>query len=281
MRFRKFSMLCFFMIGASHSFADVLVTDFATGAILRYSDTGTPLGTFASSGASNGTSDVMAANGVVYVANQVGHVARYDLNGNSLGNLITGASGPTGMRYGPDGNIWIGMQAGGTVRRVTPGGTDLGDFATGLSLPAYAQFFAGQVYVSTSVDVSTFSMGGTPLGSIVAGTSRPTGMEIVGGNLYVANQNSNSVSIYNTSYLLLSSFSVGQAPADIILMPDGTLLIAEYFDHVVTRYSSTGTNLGTFASTESPLGLAYFVVPEPSLFAPFGALMMFGLRRRT
>ncbi len=104
----------------------------------------------------------------------------------------TGLSAPNGLAFDSAGNLYAANQTSNTIRKFSPGGTDLGVFAsTGLSGPTGLAFdSAGNLYAANSGTntIEKYTPGGTDLGGFVGiFLSGPFGLAFdSAGNLYAA-----------------------------------------------------------------------------------------------
>src|SRR2546425_10113064 len=177
-----------------------------------------------------------------------GSVQRYDgTTGAALGTVAAGGalSGPTGLVFGPDGNLYVTSIDNGKVLRYN--GTTGGFLNT---------------FVATlphGVD-PTFGFALGPLG-LAFGPD---------GNLYVSNDFTNDVRGYNgTTGASLGIFaSAGlDAPTGLIFGPDGNLYVSSFNTNVVQRYNGrTGASMGIFAASNELRG------PEQLAFDPDGSI---------
>jgi len=83
--------------------------------------------------------------GHLYVANRtLNNVAEFDVtvpNGQLLNSFGSGVlNTPEGLIFDAQGNLLVTNIGGTTIRKFSPSGTDLGDFATGLNDPAFMVF---------------------------------------------------------------------------------------------------------------------------------------------
>src|SRR5438128_4217241 len=182
-----------------------------------------------------------------------GSVQRYDGNtGASLGTFAAGGalSGPTGLVFGPDGNLYVTSIDNGKVLRYN--GT------TGAFLNTFVDNIPHSFVVVDPQTQEGFAVG--PLG-LAFGPD---------GNLYVSNDFTNDVRGYNgTTGASLGIFaSAGlDAPTGLIFGPDGNLYVSSFNSSSVERYNGrTGAAMGTFAAGGGLDG------PEQLVFGPDGNL---------
>lgn len=159
------------------------------GNVRRYSPAGVDLGNFVT-GLASPYGLAFDAAGNLYVANRGGNgdIVRFDPGGNQidLGAFATpgGSAQPTGLTFDASGNLYASLFLAHTVRRYSPAGVDLGDFAaTGLLNPVDMQFLPnGDLLVANfgNNTVRRFSSTGTDLGNFAAGGDLlgPTGLAL-------------------------------------------------------------------------------------------------------
>jgi hypothetical protein len=229
---------------------NLYVANGLTNQVLRFSSqTGAPLGVFASGGGLSGPRDLcFGPDGHLYVASGVTHqVLRYNgLTGAFIGIFAQGGglNGPVAVRFGPDGNLYV---AGGNSNAIYAfngvTGAFIKTFATGsgLSNPAYIDF----------------------------GPNR---------DLYVANFNTNQVLRFNgVTGVLKSPFASASLtqPVPIKFGPDGNLYVGSADQDKVYKYNgTTGALLGSTAlgsGLDNPNGIA-FVPSAASTPASFGLI---------
>jgi DNA-binding beta-propeller fold protein YncE len=143
-----------------------------------------------------------------------------DNSGNYLQDFVApgigGLHGPTGMAYGPDGNLY--------VANATYGANNIVEF-NGLT--------------------------GAPIGTFVSGLNGPTGLryDAFDGNFYAANFGSfsgNTVSKISTSGTVLGNFGTGhQSPTSVAVDGGGNIYVSEFGAGQVKKFDATGNLLAT------------------------------------
>lgn len=252
---------------AYDSSGNVYVGTFFGNTIQKFSSTGTPLGTFASTGLNAPTFMAFDGGGNLYAANNGNSTIRkFSSTGTDLG-VFASVSGPWGLAFDGGGNLFAADSAN-NISMITPGGSvsvyaSLGTHRSiGLAFDLSGNLFAtdfnnnGVTKIAPGGVVSTFI-------STTAALDGPTGLAFdLTGNLYVSNMGNSSTPAGNT----------------------------------IREFSSLGTDLGTFAdggpeSRNSMYQLSFGYidstlitspVPEPSTFALAGVsgLMLLLWRRR-
>ena len=231
---------------------DLLVSDYFGDRVLRFSQSGTALGVFASTGMTGPHCVTVLQSGEVLVGNWGSGsgttISRYSSAGSLLGNFTaSGVNAPHGIAVGSDSNVYVANYAdnsGTTVRRFSQAGADLGNFVSSPSIQGPQQIAfdsAGNLY-STSFALGTvrkYSPNGFDLGDFVTGLVNPSGVAVD---------------------------------------DDGAVYIATYFEETVRKYNAVGQFQGVVASSAQgvsrPVGLLLaspVVVPEVSAF---GLLVM-------
>jgi sugar lactone lactonase YvrE len=204
---------------------DILVADPGSGTIRHYSADGVDLGVFAS-GLSSPSWITADQIGNIYVSEHDGpRISKFSPAGVNLLTITTPYK-PGGIRVGTDGTIYVADYFGGKVYRYSASGTDLGLFAS--TSPVQADFMAFDA----------------------------------GGNLYVTDSILEAVHrVSPTGVVDLMDFVAGfPGPAGIAFDATGNLYVASFNSNIIQKYSASGTDLGTFASSglsASFLGIAF------------------------
>jgi Dockerin type I domain len=177
-----------------------------------------------------------------------------DNNGNYLQDFVAdgvgGLHGPTGMAYGPDGNLYVAnasLGANDIVKFDGQTGAPLGTFATGLNGPTGLRYDSidGNFYATNfgnfaGSTVSKINAAGTVLGNFGTGHALPTSIAIdPTGNIYIGEFGSGAVNKYAANGALLATGSV-PATGGISFAPNGKLLAASVVPDLI--YSWDGTN---------------------------------------
>lgn len=221
----------------SPSNADFFVANSLDNTVHRFSDSGSDLGTFIS-GLSSPAELTFDKSGNLLVSNYTGKtVQRYSPTGVLLQTISTTFQ-PAGVLVTSSGNILVADYFGASVHQYSAAGGDLGIFSTTATERASEMTFdsQGNVYVSSYRgvgQVTKLSPTGVNLGYFLNGVPGIAGIAFdSGGNLYGA---------------FFSEFS------------------ADHTDKI-RKFSSTGQDLGVFASTglNYPIGLTFG--PNGNLF---------------
>jgi sugar lactone lactonase YvrE len=230
-----FPALLIAFVGAltpAHCRADILAGDYATGGVYRFADDGTPKagGVPVGSAGLDGTAGLaIGADGNIYVSSQnSGEVLFYDgdtgqplqLPGKPLGRFATLVdathpfSAPGVLRYGPNGNLVVADFGGSTYRTFHPTtGQELAVAATGFGPP-------GGLTFAQNGDMFAANFGSSSIIRIQGGTQTP---------------------------VILSDNGFLEAPASLLFLPSGDLLVVSMFSNRIERYDSSFTHRGTFA----------------------------------
>lgn len=194
-------------------------------------------------------------------------------DGTPIGSFGTGLGGPSGVKLGPDGNVYaartgsnsigVFMPDGTPVQTILPGGPFLGasdlDFAPdGSFLVVYSISNHVVRYVLPGIVVGVWSTGtGTSPHRI---TVAPSGSQV-----YVSLKGTDRVGVYSIVGAFLQFIGTpgsgpGQLldPAGVAFNPnDGTLYIVESGNNRVQRFTPTGSPLNQWPSSGSPSGIEF------------------------
>ena len=215
--------------------------------------------------------------------------------------VTTGAGQPFGIAFDAAGNLYAALNNLNTIAQFTPGGVS-SVFASGLNNPLTVAFdSAGNLYTNDGANtIERFTPGG--FGSVVVsgtGVNSPRSLAFdLADNLYVANDADNTIEKFTTGGIGSVFATSGVThPTGIAFDSVGNLYVANAGNNTIREFSSTGNDLGNFASSglHFPRPLAFtndagvplplangYPVPEPSTWAMLGLGLpaLLGLRRR-
>ncbi len=197
--------------------------------------------------------------GVVLISNlNSGRITRHDAeSGEYINNFATGISGPTRMKIGADGLLYVLQWSGnGLVLRYELDGTPLGAFTqAGVGASIGLDWDAeGRLHVSSynGDHVRRFNTDGSDDG-ILVGTDLlgPTNIWFdEAGDLLVVDYNGTAVKRFNSEGLYQGDFLTGLGSAEgVAFLPGGDILVGNGQDSSVRRYSPDGTSLGAFVAS--------------------------------
>jgi hypothetical protein len=276
--------------------ADILVTDRLTSDILRYTTSGTPLGSFIATGGTKPTGPIgitFGPDGFLYVSSSANNqILRYDRNGVFKDVFASGGNlhGPADIEVGPDGNLYVANfdNFSGTSIEVfdpwasTPAQRYVGTFASAsatvpLNGPTFIEFNKnGNLFVSATAEdqVLEFSAAGSYLGVYAAGSNLayPGGLAFDSSNrLLVASLLTGPI-LRNTGTANspLSVYIPGTLnidfPSDVQLDYNGDVLVAQLTGGGVYRYHEDPVThkITTTALTQGAFQPGQFAwIPEP------------------
>ena len=147
-----------------------------------------------------------------------------------------GLHGPTGMAYGPDGNLYVANATAGANNIVEfngQTGASIGVFASGLNGPTGLRYDSldGNFYATNFGNfagntVSRINTSGMVLGNFGSGHQLPTSIAIdTGGNIYVGEFGAGAVKKFNAAGSLLATGTVG-ATGGLSFNPNTNQLLA-------------------------------------------------------
>jgi PEP-CTERM motif len=181
------------------------------------------------------------------------------------GNIPSGANGLTvaqGVAVGPDHTIYVSSAFTGKVQRYDSGGSFLGDFPTladptPLVAPSTLKFGPnGNLFVADfgGNALLEFDPVGTFVGVAASFDSAPGGFTWApGGDLIVSELFGSIRQIHEGTPTELVPADIGLTPADLLLLPDGDLLIANLYGNNILRYDSDSGMTTIFAAIDHPI----------------------------
>ena len=183
--------------------------------------------------------------------------------------------GPTRMKIGPDGLIYVLQWNGsGKVLRYQTDGTFIDEFTSiGINGAIGMDWDnTGNLYVSsyTANTVHKFDSSGNDLGVYISGLQGPTNCwfdPLGNGDMLICNWNGNNIKRYDSNGNYISDFvaSITQ-PEGVAYLPNGNLLVGSggAVDDIL-EFQPNGTMLGVFASGNSLANPNAIVLRDASL----------------
>ncbi len=175
-------------------------------------------------------------------------------------------NGPIGLAIDASNNVYAAYSHNNLVEKFSPGGQDLGVFASSISY-CYGLAFdgAGNLYAAAANGnvVKKFSPAGSLLLTLTATISIPTGVAVdSSNNVYVACASGNYIKKFSSIGTDLGIFAnTGMSnPNGLAFDSAGNLYVANAVNPgFIRKYSPGGTDLGSFASTglNTPTFLAF------------------------
>jgi sugar lactone lactonase YvrE len=185
-------------------------------------------------------------------------VHRYSTSGSAQGGALgpNGLNGPAPLARDAAGNLYVGNYNSGVIRRFSPMGADLGNFATiAGSVNGLAFDAAGRLYVGnyTGGTITRFPAGGGAGELFASGLVGPREIrfDAAGTTLYVAEREGNRVTRFSAAGGAGTPFAtVGvSAPYGLAFDAQGRLYVSNEFENVVRRYTAAGALDGVFATS--------------------------------
>src|SRR4051812_105459 len=245
----------------------VLFVAESSGRISQYTLSGTLLGTFAT--IPGQAAGLAVHDQTLYVADFAGSnlVRPFAADGTALPTLSPGPGtfGTSGLAFDASGNLFVSDQVANEIRKVSPAGTDLGVFASGLGSPWGLAFDAsGALYAANRRGnvITKHAADGTFLGVFAStGLDQPIGIAFdAQGNLYVASFGSNTIRRFSPTGADLGIFTSSNvsAPTEIAFDDTGNLYVANWGSFSVSKYAADGSDLGYLVTglASQPQGLA-------------------------
>lgn len=242
------------------------------------------------------SSSAARAGEVLVSSRDTSEIYKFDLN-TGVGALFIGASGnglagPVGMRYGPDGHLYVSNFFSNQItKHDRHTGALLGVFASGgsLNLPSDLRFGPdGNLYVanfgSSTIDrfdgqtgLPLAGDGGNPFasgGELTQGTN----IKFVGNTMYVSSLDAEKVLTYDITQpvpvgeAVFASGAVfdggeGFGPSGMVFGPGGDLYVSGVYAQKIGVFDSTGAPIRSITTPD-------FTFPSDMLITPDGRLLV-------
>ena len=179
-----------------------------------------------------------------------GRITKYDLDsGAYLGDFALVAGGPTRMKFGPDGLLYVlQWQGNGNVLRFNRNGTFVDTFTSvGVNQSIGMDWDQNDnLYVSSFGDahIRKYDSNGQDMGLFITSSlSGPTNIYVMAnGNLLVNDWTAGVVQRFSESGQFLNSFITGVGQVEGLgKTPDGNLLLGHGTDSSIKEYSASGS----------------------------------------
>jgi sugar lactone lactonase YvrE len=200
--------------GTNGASTDAVAFDSAGDLFVSYSNVNqlikiTPMGV-ASVFASVSTGGIAVdSSGNIYVA-EFSNIEKYSPTGTDLGAFATtGVHGAKGLAFDSSGNLYVANFSGNNILKFSPTGTSLGVFASAGSPIDLAFDRTGKLYVSSGDSILQYSSSGTLLNLFGDPNSAgATGLAFDStGQLYVSGSNADKIEKFSTSGTDLGTFA--------------------------------------------------------------------------
>jgi glucose/arabinose dehydrogenase len=262
----------------------IYVADFNNNVVDQFSQAGSFLGTFISSGLFEPTGLAFGPDDNLYVANfgpgSNSYISRFDSGGNPVDGSpfvpsSTGLFDPEAIAFGPDGNLYIADSSNGAIDKVV---LATSVFSTLVAAGCPSTPFSNPQGLTFGPDHNLYV---SDAGFGCADESIPGGLADYG------------VYKYDTNGNLLGTFvapNVLSTPIDLAFGPDGNLYVTDGQARVALFNGTTGVEMSDFVAnggSSGPLNNPTFLafssggaVPEPASLALAGlGLASIALRR--
>jgi len=198
----------------------------------------------------------MEDSNVVLISNLgTGKISRYNItNGAYINDFASGISGPTRIKIGPDGFLYVLQWSGnGRVRRYALNGSYLGEFTTtGVPQSIGMDWDTnGNLYVSSYTGdlVRKYDANGADLGLFInSNLVGPTNLWFESnGDLLISDYDGTSVKRFDANGNFVGNFLTGLSQSEgFAYLPNGNLLIGNGATSSVKMFDDTGNYLQDF-----------------------------------
>lgn len=197
---------------------------------------------------------------VVLVSNlNSGAITKYDVNtGDFISNFASGIGGPTRMKIGPDGLLYVLQWSGnGQVKRYKLDGSFVDDFTDlGVTQSIGLDWDTnGNLYVSSfsGASVRKFNGSGKDQGLFISsGLSGPTDIWFVGGNLMVNDWSGGAIRKFDNNGSFVENITNGLSQVEgIATFDNGNFIVGNGGDATVKMYSPSGSFIKDLILSES------------------------------
>jgi YVTN family beta-propeller protein len=199
------------------------------------------------------------ADGNLYVGDFPGDLVREITPAGVVTTFATGLLGPSGLAFGPNGNLYVANHFGG-LDEVTPTGKviDIADGAAFDDPNGIAIDASGNVYVANEGNGTVVKV--TPAGVtslFAAGFGDPGGLAFnAAGDLFVANYSNNTVNEVTSTGEKSTFLSGWNGPDYLAFDASGNLYVTNFNSGIVSKVTPTGA-VSTFVSLDDPDYLAF------------------------
>jgi len=271
----------------------VYVTESSWYRVRRFSATGAPLGGWGAPGYGDGQFNnprgvAVAPDGTVYVVDSdLGHrIQRFSAAGTFLGTWGSPGSGdgqfllPRGVAVAPDGTVYVADTGNHRIQVFSADGTFLGKWGSegsGNGQFKYPEGVAvapdGAVYVADTGNhrIQVFRVQSLGTSTPTPSSPTPTSSPLMPTPTQLP-QPSIPPSYRAFQFAIGAQAPIGQFydPRSVAVAPDGTVYVADTYNHRIQRFSASGAFLGTWGARGS--GDGQFDRPHGVAVAPDGTV---------
>jgi hypothetical protein len=180
---------------------------------------------------------------------------------NSYGATL---NNPTACVFDASGNLYVANGYMGTIKKISPDGTVITDFVTGLgSLAGMAIDVTGNSLYVTDQDygaIKKINLNTAAVTSFYSGLSYPESIAVDGsGNIYVADIDYQVIKKISSGGGSAIDFITGlNYPTGMAFDASGNLYVSDLYDNMIRKYNSSGVWLSDFATGISgPAGISF------------------------